>query len=154
MVNHLSSYCYIEVDEYALETSFQTLEIANATFLEVKESLEKVIISFAYVKSTKTTINNESPEGWGEVIDISMNKDCFSLGQKPSAKEGASVPTKDRMQCIQEVFLNAGYVYGDQVNAIEEYIKDEDMSNLVYQCEETLTNWEAIEIPKVIPISK
>lgn len=137
-----------------METSFQALEIANATFVEVKESMDKVILSFASVKSTKTTIENESPEGWEQVIDISMKKDRFGLGYKPSSKEGALIPTKDRIQRIQEVFLSAGYVYGDQVNAVEEDTEDEDMTNLVYQCEATLTNWEAIEIPEVIPISK
>lgn len=93
MVNHLSSFHYIEVDEDALETSFQAQEIANATFVEVNEFVEKVILSFASVKSTKTTIENGSPEGWGQVIDISMKKDCFGLGYKPFAKEGAPVPT-------------------------------------------------------------
>ncbi|XP_050896863.1 uncharacterized protein LOC127103660 [Lathyrus oleraceus] len=44
MVSHLSSFRYIEADEDALETSFQALEIANATFVEVKESVEKVIL--------------------------------------------------------------------------------------------------------------
>lgn len=58
MVSHLSSFRYIEADEDALDTSFQTLHIANATFLEVKESMEKVSPSFASVKSTKTTNEN------------------------------------------------------------------------------------------------
>ena len=140
IVSHLSSFCYIEADKDALETSFQALEIANATFVEVKESVEKVILSFASVKSTKTTIENGSPEGWGQVIDISMKKDCFGLAYKPSTKEGALVPTKDRMRRIQEVFLSAGYVYGDKVNAVEEDTEDKVMINLVYQCEATLTN--------------
>ncbi|XP_050877822.1 uncharacterized protein LOC127081624 [Lathyrus oleraceus] len=141
-------------DEDSLETSFQALEIANATFVEVKESVEKVIPSFSSVKGTKITIENGSPEGWGQVIDISMKKDCFGLGYNPFAKEGASIPTKDCVRRIQEVFLSAGYVYGDQVNTVEEDTKDEDMTNQVYQYEATLTNWEAIEIPEVIPISK
>lgn len=75
-----------------------------------------------------------------------MKKDCFGLGYKPSTKEGAPIPIKDHMR-IQEVFLSAGYVYGDQVNAVEQDTEDEDMTNLVYQCETTFTNWEAIEIP-------
>lgn len=154
IVSHLSSFRYIEADEDVLETSFQALEIPNATFEEVKESVEKVILSFASVKSTKTTIENGSPEGWGQVIDISMKKDCFGLGYKPSTKKGASVPTKYRMRRIKEVFLGVGYVYGDQVNTVGEDTGDEDMINLVYPCEATLTNWEAIEIPKDIPISK
>jgi hypothetical protein len=122
--------------------------------VEVKESVEKVIPSFSSVKGTKITIENGSPEGWGQVIDINMKKDRFGLGYKPSNKEGAPVPTKDRMRRIQEVFLSAGYVYGDQVNTFEEDTEDENMINMVYQCEATLTNWEAIEIPEVIPISK
>lgn len=119
IVSHISSFRYIEADEDALETSFQALDIANATFVEVKESGEKVIPLFASVKSTKTTIENGSPEGWGQVIDINMKRDRFGFGYKPSTKEGASVPTKDCMQRIQEVFFSANYVYGDQVNAVE-----------------------------------
>lgn len=98
--------------------------------------MEKVILSFASVKSKKTTIQNGIPEGWGQVIDTSMKKDHFGLGYKSSTKKGSPIPTKDRMQRIQEVFLSAGYVYGDQVNAVEKDTKDEEITTLVYQCED------------------
>lgn len=37
LISHLSSFRYIEVDEDALETSFQDLKIANSIFVETKD---------------------------------------------------------------------------------------------------------------------
>jgi hypothetical protein len=76
------------------------------------------------------------------------------LGYKPSTKEGSLVPTKDRIRSIQEVFLSTGFIHGDQVGAVEDDTEDGEASNLVYRCEGALTNWEAIEIPEVFPVSK
>ncbi|XP_050890656.1 uncharacterized protein LOC127096079 [Lathyrus oleraceus] len=53
MVSHLSSFSYIEADEDALETSFQSLEIANDVFMEVKEPKGKGITSFASWKKAR-----------------------------------------------------------------------------------------------------
>lgn len=63
VVSHLSSFRYIEADEDALETSFQALEIANATFVEMKDLIGKVCSSFAYLKSVKCSIEGGNPKG-------------------------------------------------------------------------------------------
>ncbi|XP_050890231.1 uncharacterized protein LOC127095604 [Lathyrus oleraceus] len=56
MVSHLSSFSYIEVNEDALETSFQALEIANNVLMEVEEPKGKGIPSFASWKKARSTI--------------------------------------------------------------------------------------------------
>ena len=106
--------------------------------------------SFASLKSTRTTIEEGTPEGWGEVIDVKMKRDIFGLGYKPTTNEGTSTSTKGRLKSIQEVFVSVGY----QVNAIDEDSEEEDMNNLMFQCEAALGNWEAIEIPQMFPLSK
>lgn len=63
IISQLSSFCYIEADEDALETSFQALEIANATLAEVKDPVEKTSLSFASLKSAKSAVESESPTG-------------------------------------------------------------------------------------------
>ncbi|XP_050915683.1 uncharacterized protein LOC127130762 [Lathyrus oleraceus] len=101
IISPLSSFHYIEADEYAFETSFQALDIANATLVEVKGLVEKASLSFASLKSAKSAVESGGPASWGQVIDVSNKKDRFDLGYKPSAKEGSLVPTKDRIQSIQ-----------------------------------------------------
>lgn len=56
-------------------------------------------------------------------------------GYKPYDKKGALVPAKDRVRSIQEVFLNTGFVHGDQVGEVEYDTKDEEVLNLIYRCE-------------------
>ncbi|XP_050890371.1 uncharacterized protein LOC127095771 [Lathyrus oleraceus] len=154
MVSHLSSFRYIEANEDALETSFQALEIANATFVEMKDPVGKACSSFASLKSTKSSIEGGNPEGWGHLIDVREKHDRFGLGYVPSAAKGAWVPAKENTRSIQEVFLNTGFIHGDQVNAIEDNSEDEDEPCLVYQCETILNNWTAVEIPEIFPLSK
>jgi hypothetical protein len=151
MVSHLSSFSYIEADEDALETSFQALEIANTVLMEVEEPKGKGIPSFSSWTKARSTIKEGSPEGRGDVIDVKPKLDRYGLGYKPTnAKKGASTSIKGRPKTIQKVFVNAGY----QVNDIDEDLEDEDLSNLVYQCDVALNNWKAIEIPEMIPLSK
>ncbi|KAI5399336.1 hypothetical protein KIW84_064625 [Lathyrus oleraceus] len=128
MVSHLSSFRYIEADEGALETSFQALEIANATFMEMKDPIGKFCSSFVSLKSAKSSIEGGNPEAW--------------------------VPAKDNNRSIHEVFLNTGFIHGDQVNAIEDNTEDEDVPCLVYQCETALDNLKVVEIPEIFPLSK
>ncbi|XP_050919093.1 uncharacterized protein LOC127136596 [Lathyrus oleraceus] len=89
VVSHLSSFRYIEADEDALETSFQTLEIANATFVEMKDPIGKSCSSFASLKSVKSNIEGGNLEGWGQLIDVREKHDRFGLGYVPSAAKGA-----------------------------------------------------------------
>ncbi|XP_050909925.1 uncharacterized protein LOC127123778 [Lathyrus oleraceus] len=126
VVSHISSFRYNEADEDALETSFQALEIANATFVEMKDPVGKACSSFASMKSTKSSIEGGNPEGWGQLIDIREKHDRFGLGYVPSAVKGARVPAKDNTRSIQEVFLSTRFIHGDQVNAIEDNTEDED----------------------------
>ncbi|XP_050877217.1 uncharacterized protein LOC127080975 [Lathyrus oleraceus] len=89
VVSHLSSFRYIEADEDALETPFQALEIANATFVEMKDPVGKACSYFASLKSAKSSIEGGNPEGWGQLIDIREKHDRFGLGYVPSAAKGA-----------------------------------------------------------------
>ncbi|XP_050875855.1 uncharacterized protein LOC127079511 [Lathyrus oleraceus] len=100
IISQLSSFRYIEVDEDALETSFQALETVNATLTEVKNPVEKVILSLASLKSVKSIVESGGPIGWGQVIDVSKRKDHFGLGHKSSSNEEALVHTKDRIRSI------------------------------------------------------
>ncbi|XP_050878259.1 uncharacterized protein LOC127082076, partial [Lathyrus oleraceus] len=59
IISQLSSFRYIEADEDALETSFQALEISNATLEEVKDPVEKASLSFASLKSAKSALLHE-----------------------------------------------------------------------------------------------
>ncbi|XP_050883704.1 uncharacterized protein LOC127086918 [Lathyrus oleraceus] len=154
VVSHLSSFRYIEVDEDALETSFQALEIANATFVEMKDPVGKACSSFASLKSAKSSIEGGNPKGWGHLIDIREKHDRFGMGYVPSAVKGARVPAKDNTRSIHEVFLSTGFIHGDHVNAIEDNTENEDEPCLVYRCETALNNWKAVEIPKFFPLSK
>ncbi|XP_050909747.1 uncharacterized protein LOC127123585 [Lathyrus oleraceus] len=151
MVSHLYLFSYIEVDEDALETSFQALEITNAVLMEVDEPKGKGIPYFASWKKAILTIKEGSLEGWGDVIDVKIKLDRYGLGYKPTnAKKGAPTSIRGCPKTIQEVFVSAEY----QVNAIDEDIEDEDLSNLVYQCDVVLNNWKEIEIPEMFPLSK
>ncbi|XP_050896536.1 uncharacterized protein LOC127103311 [Lathyrus oleraceus] len=95
VVSHLSSFRYIEADEDALETSFQALEIANATFMEMKDPIGKACSSFASLKSVKSSIEGGNPEGWGQLIDVREKHDRFGMRYVSSAAKGARVPAKD-----------------------------------------------------------
>ncbi|KAI5415991.1 hypothetical protein KIW84_041145 [Lathyrus oleraceus] len=154
IISQLSSFRYIEADEDALETSFQALEISNATLEEVKDPVEKTSLSFASLKSARSAVESGGPAGWGQVINVNEKNDRFGLGYKPSANGGSLVPAKDRVRSIQEVFLSKGFIHGDQVGAVEDDTEDGETSNLIYRCEAALTNWEAVEIPEVFPVSK
>ncbi|XP_050878639.1 uncharacterized protein LOC127082445 [Lathyrus oleraceus] len=63
IISQLSSFCYIEDDEDALETYFQALEIANATLAEVKDHVEEARLSFASLKSAKSAVESGGPAG-------------------------------------------------------------------------------------------
>ncbi|XP_050877333.1 uncharacterized protein LOC127081091 [Lathyrus oleraceus] len=151
VVSHLSSFRYIEADEDALETSFQALEIANATFVEMKGPVGKACSSFASLKSAKSSIEGGNPEGWGQLIDMREKHDRFGLGYVPSAAKGARAPTKDNTRSIQEVFLSIGFIHGDQVNAIEDSTADEDEPCLVYRVIEAQQLLDEMSHRNIIP---
>lgn len=77
-----------------------------------------------------------------------------SLGYVPYVRREARVPAKDRVQIIQKIFVSIDYIHENQVNVIEDNTTKEEKSNLMYYCEVALTNWEAIEIPEITPLSK
>lgn len=64
------------------------------------------------------------------------------------------VPAKDRVRSIQEMFLGTCYIHEDRINSIKDNTTEEEIPNLVYQCEITLINWEAIEILEIFPMLK
>ncbi|XP_050916156.1 uncharacterized protein LOC127131270, partial [Lathyrus oleraceus] len=54
----------VQTDE--AKTSFQALEISNATLEEVKDPVEKASLSFASLKSAKSAVESGGPAGWGQ----------------------------------------------------------------------------------------
>ncbi|XP_050918988.1 uncharacterized protein LOC127136482 [Lathyrus oleraceus] len=131
IISQLSFFRHLEADEDALDTSFQALEIANATLVEVKDVVEKAILLFTYLKSAKSAVENGDPAGWGQVINVRKKNNRFGLGYKPSSKEGALIPAKDRMWSIQEVFISTCFIRGDQVGACADDTEVGEASNLI-----------------------
>ncbi|XP_050909226.1 uncharacterized protein LOC127123003 [Lathyrus oleraceus] len=68
----------VQTDE--AKTSFQALEISNATLEEVKDPVEKASLSFASLKSAKSAVESGGPAGWGQVINVNEKNDRFGLG--------------------------------------------------------------------------
>ncbi|XP_050916132.1 uncharacterized protein LOC127131245, partial [Lathyrus oleraceus] len=65
----------VQTDE--AKTSFQALEISNATLEEVKDPVEKASLSFASLKSAKSAVESGGPAGWGQVINVNEKNDRF-----------------------------------------------------------------------------
>lgn len=62
MVSHLSLFSYIEVDEDALEISFQALEIANDVCMEVEEPKGMVFHILHHGKKQDQPLRKEVPK--------------------------------------------------------------------------------------------
>lgn len=96
MVSKPSSTHYTEVVEVALETSFQGLEIANATYVKEGKTISKFQPSSPSMMVAKVKLENgyhyesglgRNAQGLGRLPDLIENKDCFCLGYKPSKKD-------------------------------------------------------------------
>lgn len=115
-----------------METSFHALEIASATFMEMKDPVGRASSSFVSLKSAKLTIEEGKLEGWVQIIDVHDKKDCLGLRYVPSTVRGALVHIKDNTQSIHEVFLITWIIHGDQVSVIGDNTEDEEIPCLVY----------------------
>lgn len=110
---------------------------------------------FISLKSAKMIVEKGNYKTWGQVTNVSENRDCFVLGYEPSMERKYRVPIKNIIWTIQEVFHNGGVIHDNQVYIIGDGASEE-MPNLVCRCTPNteLDNWEAIEIHVIFPMSK
>ena len=139
-VSHLSSFRYIEADGETLEIPFQSLEIAA-----VSRRKEKSISPW---EKMSKLIKGRDTQGWGKLLEIPEKKDRLGLGYKP-ANEIIQKTSQKKLYTLQETFHSAGYRDEDQVTMIEE---EKRKPSLLCHCSSNvpLSNWKAIEIPKMI----
>jgi hypothetical protein len=157
LVNHLSSFRYIETEEGALETHFQALEIANATLVDLEVASHASRTPVTSWKNLKKAMNGGGlPEGWGQLLEIPEKKDRFGLGYQ--SHKGIVTKKQDQgtIPAIQEIFHSVGFRSTDQIAVIEEGETSQGSHHWVRQCSSStiLSNWKAVEIPEVVLISK
>lgn len=105
-------------------------------------------------------VESRHPEGWGRVLELSVNKDHSGLGYysqqttvtktMPNIVEGQVLPLPD-------IFTSVRHLMDGKISVVEE--KEDDVVDevgLVYQKLEgqELANWTSIEIPEVTMIKK
>ncbi|XP_050890237.1 uncharacterized protein LOC127095610, partial [Lathyrus oleraceus] len=71
----------VQTDE--AKTSFQALEISNATLEEVKDPVEKASLSFASLKSAKSAVESGGPAGWGQLLHEYVDVFAWSYQDMP-----------------------------------------------------------------------
>lgn len=103
VISHLSSFRYIKADENVLETYFQALKIANATFVEMKNPVRKASSSFASLKSAKSTIEVGALKvGVNSLMFV--RKRIFRFGICAFCCGGSLVLTKDKLEPSMKSF--------------------------------------------------
>lgn len=121
MVSQLSSYRYIEVEGEVHETpcqDFEAVQVVNIPHSEKKKS----VVTMSSLKDAKVVVEPGHPEGWGRVLDLPPKFDKLGLGY---STHKSSEAVKDR-KVVQ--FTSAGFIYTDQVNAVEDNDEDFDYS--------------------------
>jgi len=93
LVSKPSSTSYIEATEEALETSFQTLEIANTGYVKEGMLIIEPRPSDAFIMVVRIMLDNgyqyghglgRNEQGLNQVPKLMENKGRFGLGYKPS----------------------------------------------------------------------
>lgn len=160
---------YIEAAEEALETSFQALEIANASFVGEGNPTPKPRLSKASIMTAKVMLRGGINEKLGTLLILQENKNRYGLGYKPTnadkrrivdekkekrlAKLENQEPVSERVPTydIRRSFRSAGLLYPDQVAVTEEEHAANEEINLVYPCppHQELSNWGIVEFPVI-----
>jgi hypothetical protein len=80
-------------------------------------------------------------------------KDFLGVGYQPAKGKQKFV---DFNTPLEEVFVSAGLKSAEQINMLEDQGTSQGSYNWVNQCPAStvLSNWKAVEIPKVFIISK
>jgi len=181
LVTKPSSTPYIEVAEEALETSFQSPEIVNATYVKEGNLIVEPHLSGASKMIAKVMIENGYQHGEGlgkdekgrtQLVELHGNRDRFRLGYKPTKEDrNRIVAEKEEIRrarlenqepkvegvpiCdICQIFHSTGVIFGDQI-AIVENLTDDDDANLVRHCPPgvEVCNWETVEFPMVFNLT-
>ena len=100
LVSHLSSFHVVEADEAAVGTSFQALSIDD----DCKKSGASI---YSY-KDAQQVVHQGPSNVWGQVIEISENKNKAGLGFSHENVE--SMRPKSVFTPYQEIFRNGGFV--------------------------------------------
>lgn len=79
MVNHLSSFRYIDGDSETMESPFQALKVVNIVAVLPAEEQPKSEPSIAYWKGSKSMVEAINTKGCGKVIELPENKGQFRL---------------------------------------------------------------------------
>ena len=112
MVSKPSSTHYTEVVEVALETTFQGLEIANATYVKKRKIIPKFQPSRASMMVAKVMLENgyhyggglgRNAQGLSQLLDLTKNKDRFHLGYKPSKEDKMRIEHEKKRKLVSEV---------------------------------------------------
>jgi len=172
-----SSTPYIEAAEEALETAFQALEIANATYVKEGNLIAKPQLSGASKMVAKVMIKGgykprkslgRDERGCANLIELHENKDKFGLGYKPTKEDWRKIAAEKKEKrlarlenrepkiervpiCdIRQSFRSAGLMFDDQIATVEDQIDEEDDSIVYpYSLNIKLNNWETIEFSVV-----
>ncbi|XP_057426077.1 uncharacterized protein LOC130719465 [Lotus japonicus] len=174
---------YIEAAEGAVEASFQSLEIANATYVKEKTPILRTELSGAS-PAARMMIEKGYQYGCGlgkegqgrtNLVEIPINKDRSGLGyvptpadkkriaderkeKKAAKREGREALAQGIPICdIRKSFQSAGFAFLSQVAMAAEEAPGDERVDLVLPCESDseLDNWEILELPVVLsPDSK
>lgn len=169
---------YIEAAEEALETSFQALEIVNATYVGEEMPVIKAHPSDASLMVAKVMLEGGYQHGRGlgkygqGITEFPMligNKDRYGLGYKPTKadKMRITMEKKERRLArlenresrtegvsicdLLEIFQSAGFEFLSPVAVAEEDVPEGQYIDLIHLCapDLELSNWEAVELPMV-----
>jgi hypothetical protein len=84
LFSQLSSFRYVEVDGEIHETPSQAFEIANVLMNPLNgRTSKKFELPMSSLKNAQTIIKAGHLEGWGRILELSINKNRSGLGYHP-----------------------------------------------------------------------
>jgi len=161
LVSKPTSTSYIEATEEALETSFQALEIANASYVKEGMPIIEPRPSDTSMMVARIMLENgyqyghglgRNKQGLSQIPKLMENKGRFGLGYKPSKADRRRIANEKREKrlarlenrepktegvpiCdIQESFYSAGFEFPSLIAAIEEDITGDDDNSWILAC--------------------
>ncbi|RDX89184.1 Retrovirus-related Pol polyprotein, partial [Mucuna pruriens] len=154
MVNMPLPIKYVEGDEEALETSFQTLEIVGTTSVKGEKGIPKPFK--VAIMAAKILISNGFEPGKGvrkKLHDITkLNLGQAGLGyneMKKKRKPGSKVPGKQLIKLnLYQYFSSGGIMILEQVAAVENQLVES--IECVHPMAQELNNWTAETLPESV----